>query len=184
MPLSHNSSIKISYPISVLRFMGIAIYGLCLSLAHAETLTGQVVKIADGDTVTVLDASRQQHRIRLSGIDAPEGKQAFGTVSRQHLASLAFGKAVTVEWHKRDRYNRIIGKVLVDGRDVNLEQVRAGLAWHYKYYEKEQSPGERRLYSEAEEVARLDRVGLWLDPSPISPWDFRRKPRDRKSALQ
>jgi endonuclease YncB( thermonuclease family) len=68
-----------------------------------------------------------------------------------------------------------IGMVLVDGRDVNLELVRAGLAWHYKFYEKEQPPGERRLYSEAEEVARLDRVGLWGGPSPIPPWDFRRK---------
>lgn len=134
-----------------LKFIAIAIYGLCFSLAHAETLTGQVVKIADGDTLTILDASRQ------------------------HLASLAFGKAVTVEWYKRDRYQRIIGKVLVDGRDANLEQVMAGLAWHYKYYEKEQPPGERRRYSEAEEVARLDRVGLWRDPSPIPPWDFRPK---------
>ncbi|SFO14102.1 thermonuclease family protein [Nitrosospira briensis] len=157
------------------RFIAIAIYGLCFSLAHAETLTGQVVKISDGDTLTILDASRQQHKIRLSGIDAPERKQAFGTVSRQYLASLAFGKAVTVEWYKRDRYQRIIGVVLLDGRDVNLELVKAGLAWHYKYYENEQPLGERLLYTEAEEVARLDRVGLWSDPSPIPPWDFRRK---------
>src|SRR5687768_7514917 len=137
----------------VLRFAAIAIYSLCFSLAHAEILTGQVVKIADGDTLTILDASRQQHKIRLSGIDAPERKQPFGTVSRQHLAGLAFGKPATVEWQKRDRYQRIIGRVLVDGRDVNLEQVRAGLAWHYKYYESEQPADERTLYAEAEEAA-------------------------------
>jgi endonuclease YncB( thermonuclease family) len=80
-----------------------------------------------------------------------------------------------VEWYKRDRYHRIIGKVLVDGRDVNLEQVRAGLAWHYKYYEKEQPPEERYLYANAEEIARLDRVGLWRAPAPMPPWDFRRQ---------
>ena len=158
-----------------LRFTAIAIYGLCFSFAHAETLTGEVVKIADGDTLTILDASRQQHKIRLSGIDAPERKQAFGTVSRQHLASLAFGKAVTVDRYKRDRYQGIIGMVLVDGRDVNLEQLRAGLAWHYKHYEREQPPDERSLYAEAEEAASLSRIGLWRDPSPIPPWDFRRK---------
>jgi endonuclease YncB( thermonuclease family) len=160
---------------SALKLIAIAFYSLCFSLVHAETLTGQVVKIADGDTLTILDASLQQHKIRLSGIDAPEREQAFGTVSRQHLASLAFSKVARVEWYKRDRYHRIIGKVLVDGRDVNLEQVRAGLAWHYKYYEKEQPPEERYLYVKAEEIARLDRVGLWRAPSPMPPWDFRRK---------
>ena len=118
-----------------LSFLGIVLFlGLCFSPAQAETLSGQVVKIADGDTLTVLDASKQQHRIRLTGIDAPERKQAFGTVSRQHLANLVFGRAVMVEWYKRDRYQRILGKVLVDGQDANLEQIRAGLAWHYKQF--------------------------------------------------
>ena len=89
--------------------------------------------------------------------------------------SLVFGKAVTVEWYKRDRYQRILGKVLVDGQDANLEQIRAGLAWHYKQYGKDQQPVDRRLYAEAEEAARLKGVGLWRDPAPIPPWDFRRK---------
>lgn len=156
-------------------FAGIAIFGLCIALAQAEILTGQVVKIADGDTLTVLDTSKQQHRIRLTGIDAPERKQAFGTVSRQHLANLVFGRAVTVEWRKRDRYQRILGKVLVDGQDANLEQIRAGLAWHYKQYGKDQQPVDRRLYAEAQEAASINGVGLWRDPVPIPPWDFRRK---------
>ncbi|BCT69544.1 thermonuclease family protein [Nitrosospira sp. NRS527] len=159
-----------------LSFLGIVLFqGLCFSPAQAETLTGEVVKIADGDTLTVLDASKQQHRIRLTGIDAPEKKQAFGTVSKQHLANLVFGRAVMVEWHKRDRYQRILGKVLVDGQDANLEQIRAGLAWHYKQYGKDQQPVDRRLYAEAEEAARLKGVGLWCDPAPLPPWDFRRK---------
>jgi endonuclease YncB( thermonuclease family) len=158
-----------------LRFAAVILLGLYVSLVQAEILAGRVVKIADGDPRTVLDASKQQHRIRLTGIDAPERKQAFGTVSKQHLAELVFGKVVEVEWHKRDRYQRILGKVLVDGVDVNLEQVRAGLAWHYKHYARDQQPAERSLYAEVEEAAGLNRVGLWRDPAPIPPWDFRRK---------
>jgi endonuclease YncB( thermonuclease family) len=113
-----------------------AVYALCFSLAQAETLNGRVVKIADGDTVTILDESNRQHKVRLVGIDAPERKQPFGTVSRQHLAGLVFGKTVAMRWQKRDRYQRILGKVLVDGQDVNLEQIKAGLAWHYKAIRK------------------------------------------------
>jgi endonuclease YncB( thermonuclease family) len=110
--------------------IGLAIYALCACLAQAEILRGKVVKIADGDTLTVLDKSNRQHKVRLIGIDAPERKQPFGTVSRQNLADLVFGKEVAVEWHKQDRYQRVLGKVLLDGQDVNLKQVKAGLAWH------------------------------------------------------
>jgi endonuclease YncB( thermonuclease family) len=169
---------KIARFAQALGFIAIAFYGLCFSLAQAETLTGYVVKIADGDTLTVLDALKQQHRIRLAGIDAPERKQAFGTASRQHLASLAFRRVVTVEWHKRDRYQRILAKVLVDGHDVNLEQIRAGMAWHYRRYASGQLPADRGLYEEAEKLASLSAIGLWRDRAPVPPWDFRRKYRD------
>ena len=158
-----------------LKYAAVILLGLFVSLVQAEILAGRVVKIADGDTLTVLDASKQQHRIRLTGIDAPERKQAFGTVSKQHLAELVFGKVVDVEWYKRDRYQRILGKVLVDGQDANLVQIRAGLAWHYKQYGKDQQPIDRRLYAEAQEAASINGVGLWRDPAPIPPWDFRRK---------
>jgi endonuclease YncB( thermonuclease family) len=124
----------------------LAAYALCFSLAQAETLGGRVVKIADGDTVTILDESNRQHKVRLVGIDAPERKQPFGT--RQHLADLVFGKTVVVKWQKRDRYQRILGKVLVDGQDVNLEQIKAGLAWHYKQYGKAQQLADRSRYVE------------------------------------
>lgn len=156
-------------------FAAIMICSACASLAQADILTGKVIKIADGDTLTVLDAEKKQYRIRLTGIDAPEKKQAFGTVSKQHLATLAFGKTVHVEWFRRDRYQRILGKVWVGGQDANLEQIRAGLAWHYKQYEKDQPPLDRRRYAQAEALARLDRVELWRDPSPMAPWDFRRQ---------
>ncbi len=130
-----------------------------LSLAAAaDTLTGKVIKITDGDTLYVLDANYQQHKIRLAGIDAPERKQAYGLASRKHLASIVAGKQVTVEYQKRDRYGRIVGKVLlyavyhtdIDGIDVCLEQVKAGFAWHYKKYQHEQSTENRQLYADAE----------------------------------
>ncbi len=141
--------------------------------ALAETYTGRVVGITDGDTITVLDATNRQHKIRLSGIDAPEKKQAFGNISKQTLADLVFSKTVTVETSKVDRYRRELAKVWVGSIDANLEQVKAGLAWYYKKYEHEQPPVDRRAYAVAEEDARASRLGLWRDSYPVPPWDFR-----------
>lgn len=98
-------------------------------LAYAEILSGRVVGIADGDTITVLDNTNTQHKIRLAGIDAPEKKQPFGNNSKKMLSSLVFGKTVDVDWDKRDRYGRLVGKVIIDGVDANLEQIKYGLAW-------------------------------------------------------
>jgi endonuclease YncB( thermonuclease family) len=137
-------------------------------------LSGRVVKIADGDTLTVLDKSNRQHKIRLVGIDAPEHAQPFGTVSRQNLAHLVFGKTVAVEWHKQDRYQRVLGKVLLNGQDVNLKQIKAGLAWHYKQYDKDLRRADKQLYAEAQKAASLKGIGLWRDAAPVAPWDFRR----------
>jgi len=142
--------------------------------ASADSLTGKVVKITDGDTLYVLDANYKEHKIRLAGIDAPERKQAYGLASRKHLASLVAGKQVTVEYQKRDRYGRIVGKVLLDGIDACLEQVKAGFAWHYKKYQHEQSAEDRRLYADAEIRARDDRLGLWRENNPNPPWEYRR----------
>ncbi len=146
-----------------------------LSLAaSADLLTGKVVKITDGDTLYVLDANYQEHKIRLAGIDAPERKQAYGLASRKHLASIVAGKQVTVEYQKRDRYGRIVWKVLVDGVDTCLEQVKAGFAWHYKKYQHEQSLEDQRLYADAEIRAREGRLGLWRENNPNPPWEYRR----------
>ena len=141
--------------------------------AHAETITGRVVGVADGDTITVLDADKVQHKIRLAGIDAPEKKQAFGNRSKESLSALAFDKTVNVETDKRDRYGRQIGKVLVNGQDVNLVQVERGMAWFYRQYQREQSPNDRRLYEAAEAAAKADKRGLWHDAGPVPPWEFR-----------
>ena len=149
--------------------------------AHAETVIGRVVGVADGDTLTVLDADYVQHKIRLAGIDAPEKRQAFGNRSKQSLSDLAFDKTVTVETTKRDRYGRQIGKVLVNGRDVNLIQVEQGMAWFYREYQREQSRNDRKLYESAEDAAKAQRRGLWLDPEPVAPWDFRKNRRNASS---
>ncbi len=101
---------------------------LAAPIAFANSLTGKVVKITDGDTLYVLDANYEQHKIRLAEIDAPERKQAYGLASRKHLLSIVAGKQVMIEYKKRDRYGRILGKVWVNGVDVCLEQVKAGFA--------------------------------------------------------
>ncbi len=150
-----------------------------VSIAFADTLTGKVVKVADGDSITVLDNTTTQHRIRLQGIDAPEKGQPYGNASSKHLASLVAGKTVSVKWAKRDRYRRIVGFVIVDGQDVNLVQVKAGMAWFYRYYQRELSSEDRRRYATAENQARTDRLGLWQDKNPMPPWEFRRLQRSQ-----
>jgi endonuclease YncB( thermonuclease family) len=144
---------------------------------QAEVVSGKVVRVADGDTITVLDSQTQQHKIRLAGIDAPERRQAFGQRSREFLASLVASQDVEVETVKTDKYGRSVGKVLLKGRDINLAVVSAGLAWHYKEYEGEQSASDRMLYANAEQEARDLRKGLWVDPSPQAPWDWRHNSR-------
>lgn len=141
--------------------------------AQAETLTGYVVGIADGDTLTVLDSNRQQHKVRLSGIDAPEKAQPFGDRAKANLDRLTFNKNVTVEWRKLDRYGRTIGKVMVGDTDANLAQVSMGMAWWYRGYAKEQSVEDRANYEHAELMAKLQRVGLWTDKNPMPPWTWR-----------
>ena len=150
---------------------------LCIThtALQAETLVGRVVRVTDGDTIVVLDSGNAQYKIRLTGIDAPERKQAFGTKSKEHLSDSVAGKTVVVEYSKRDRYKRILGKVLLSDQDMNLEQVRAGLVWHYKKYQKEQTLADRELYSEAETEAREAGRGLWRDPAPVPPWEYRKR---------
>ena len=162
-------------------FASLAIAAFVLGSTHdasAAVLTGHIISIADGDTITLLDAGKRQHKIRLSGIDAPERKQAFGNRSRQHLGELVFGKQVTADCAKTDRYRRAVCKIKVDGVDANLAQVAAGMAWHYREYEREQSLMDRLRYAHAENRAQEERRGLWADRAPMAPWDFRRAKRE------
>ncbi|MGV0960072.1 MAG: thermonuclease family protein [Limnohabitans sp.] len=152
--------------------------GVALTLsqwvAHADVLLGHVVAVSDGDTITVLDDSQQRHVIRLMGIDAPEKAQAFGQKAKQSLSDLVNDRDVSVTWFKKDRYGRTVGQVYVGDTDVCLEQINRGFAWHYKEYEREQSVEDRSRYADAEEQARIARIGLWTDEHPIEPSKFRR----------
>ena len=141
---------------------------------NAATLQGKVVNVADGDTITVLDATNTQHKIRLQGIDAPEKAQAFGQKSKQSLHQLVHSKQVTVEYQKKDKYGRTLGKVLYKGTDVCLEQIKLGMAWHDKQYESEQTKEDREIYAQAELSARANAIGLWKDKQPCPPWEFRK----------
>jgi endonuclease YncB( thermonuclease family) len=155
--------------------------GLLVSLvfafidAKAEVLVGTVVGITDGDTITVLDNDKAEHKVRLMGIDAPETKQDFGAASKQALSNYIYQKEVTVDYKKIDKYKRIVGKVILGRQDICLAMISDGLAWHYKDYEKEQSKTDRDLYSQAELKARESKLGLWQDNKAIEPSAFRHK---------
>jgi endonuclease YncB( thermonuclease family) len=148
---------------------------LISSAISAATLQGKVVGVADGDTITVLDATNTKHKIRLQGIDAPEKAQAFGQKSKQSLHELVHSKQVTIEFQKKDQYGRTLGKVLLNGNDICLEQIKLGMAWHYKQYESAQPKEDRAQYRQTEQDAKASKVGLWNDKNPIPPWEFRRK---------
>jgi endonuclease YncB( thermonuclease family) len=163
--------------------LGLLLSAFCLT-ASADTITGKVVGVTDGDTVTVLDAQNTQHKIRLAGIDAPEKGQPFGSVSKESLSDLAYGQTVNIEWQKRDKYGRLVGKIIVGGEDANLEQVLRGLAWHYKEYAREQSPEDQSAYASAEESARSAKTGLWAETEPVPPWAWRKMKREVGKANQ
>ena len=150
------------------------IFSVCTASA-SKILQGKVVSVADGDTITVLDAEKTQHKIRLQGIDAPEKAQAFGAKSKQALYEMVHGKTVQVSFEKSDKYGRILGKVLLDGQDICHQQIKAGLAWHYKKYQNQQPLADRDAYSASETAAKNEKLGLWSDPRPMAPWDFRKR---------
>lgn len=151
---------------------------LFVAAAHAtwaQTIDGRVVAIHDGDTVTLVDAGRVQHRIRLAGIDAPEtGRgmnqpgQPYGQASKRSLESLIHGRTVRAECQGRDKYGRLLCVLWLGRTDVNVEQVRRGMAWAYR------GPLTPPGYMEAEEMARVDRRGLWREADPMPPSQWRR----------
>ena len=143
------------------------------SVANAEILNGTVVGISDGDTITVIDKSSNEHKVRLMGIDAPEKSQAFGNEAKQTLSNYIYKKEVSIEYKKYDKYKRIVGKVTFDGQDICLQMIREGMAWHYTEYEKEQTKTDRDLYREAEASARSGMIGLWHKKHAVKPSDFR-----------
>ncbi len=130
----------------------------------------RVIGVKDGDTIVLLTAAKTEITVRLSEIDAPERKQAFGTVSRTFLSNLIFGKEVKLEKMGTDRYGRTLGFIYMqNGTNVNLEMVKNGMAWQYEKYSKS------AVLKKAQASAKSMSIGLWRDPYPVAPWEFRRK---------
>lgn len=147
----------------------LVIFALAHSCGYSQ-LVGKVTSIADGDTFTML-VNNEQIRVRLHGIDCPERGQDFSNVARQFLAEMTFEKEVTVKEMDTDQYGRTIGVVSIDGENVNEELLKAGLAWHYKRYDKNPN------WAKFEERARNQKKGIWSQPNPIPPWDWRKEVR-------
>lgn len=136
-------------------------------VSAAPQLRGRVVAVLDGDTITVLDSDRRQHRVRLHQIDAPEKDQDFGAAAKKSLSQMIYRRDVAVATVTTDRYRREVGTVYLAGADINLEQIRRGMAWVYRRYSHDAG------YLAAEQSARASRIGLWARAKPIPPWEFR-----------
>lgn len=135
-----------------------------------------VVSVHDGDTVLCLDRDNVQRKVRLVGIDAPEIGQPFGTKSRDGLRALVLRKSVTVHEHGEDRYGRTLGSLEIEGGDVALLMLAAGMAWQFTRYSDDE------VLAAAEAEARAARRGLWAEPEPVPPWDWRATERERKTS--
>jgi micrococcal nuclease len=139
---------------------------------EGDRLTGTVVSVHDGDTITLLQG-KTQYKIRLDGIDCPELGQAFGNNARQFTSDMVFQKKVNVYYSSKDRYRRYLGTVMDrEGKNLNRELLKAGLAWHYKHYSDDV------ILAGLESKARRAKLGLWADPGAIPPWEFREQARE------
>lgn len=141
---------------------------------QAEVISGRVVRVIDGDTVSVLDRDNTQHRIRLAQIDAPESKQAYSKVAKDALAALIANKEVQVRVQGNDRYKRVLGEIYLGEQNINLHLVRQGYAWAYEQYVTD------KRYIEAQQQAQRERLGLWRDPHAVAPWEYRRQQRQKR----
>ena len=127
----------------------------------------RVVGVHDGDTITCLDESNQQQKVRLASIDAPEIGQEYGKTARENLAAMIFGKTVEVVDEGKDRYGRIVGRVSSNGQDVNRAMIATGNAWHFAEYSNDAS------LAALQSQAQAQRAGLWATSNPTPPWDYR-----------
>ena len=141
--------------------------------APAYDLSGRVVRVADGDTLTIVDANQKQHKIRLFGIDSPESAQPYYKAAKKALTRLTSGKGVGIEIKDVDSYGRTVGVVYLDNTNINIEMVKLGYAWWYRQFARLHEP-----LREAEQFARVRKLGLWADPDPMAPWAWRRSQRN------
>lgn len=150
--------------------LAVCLFSCTGNAPSAGTLEGKVVRISDGDTVTIETDNGTRVKIRLNGIDAPESHQEFGNEARAKIAELIEGRDVTVKTHSHDRYNRVIGEIFLDGRNINRTMVQEGCAWHYVQY----APKDKDLANDQEQARKAGK-GLWANPNAIPPWQYRKK---------
>ena len=144
--------------------------------ARNNIISGEVVRVWDGDTLHLQDGSGHRHKIRLAGIDAPELEQAQGKACRDRLAEQVLYRQVQAAIVDTDRYGRKVAQIRLNGHDINRQQVAEGCAWHYRRYAREwQSEAEYAAYAEAEAQAKNHRLGLWRQTSPQAPWQLRHR---------
>ncbi|MDV4313408.1 thermonuclease family protein [Acinetobacter indicus] len=146
-----------------------------IPLGYDKQMVINQYEVNDGDTITGLDPQGKTVRIRLTGIDAPENDQPAGQDSLKSLKQCLSGKPLIINWTKIDKYQRLLAKVISENKDCNLQQIKNGYAWHYKYFEADQPSIDRKHYAQAELNARSKKVGLWKSECPTPPWDWRRK---------
>lgn len=146
--------------------------------------TATVIKVADGDTLTVRDTHGAQHKIRLAYIDAPEIKQNHGVISQTALSDLVLNQNVQIQVEDIDRYKREVAIVHVSEQDVNYRQIELGHAWHYTEYAKTQLAQDFQRYQAAMSAAKAQKSGLWQYPRPQAPWDYRKQQRQKTPSAQ
>lgn len=153
--------------------------GLC-NFGWAEDISGHVIAVSDGDTITVFDADQRRVTVRLAGIDAPEKLQDFGPQAKQELTQLCLDKPTQAEVRTTDRYGRTVARVRCNEVDVATAMLERGMAWHFSRYASTQPMQEAKSDRLAQERAKDGRIGLWGLPEPMAPWDWRARQRDLK----
>jgi endonuclease YncB( thermonuclease family) len=131
--------------------------------------TYKVIKIIDGDTITVLSELDKQYKVRLAEIDAPEKTQPYGKNAKEELSNKIFQKKIKILWKEKDQYDRVIGQLYIGSRYINQEMVEEGWAWNYEKYSSNNE------IAKSQENAKTYKKGLWQSPNPIPPWKWRKK---------
>jgi len=144
------------------------LFTISASWTFAETFSGKCVGVGDGDTISVMKSGKAI-KMRLEGIDCPELGQDFGTRAKQFTSAMVFKKIVSVKEYSQDIYGRTVVRVYIDGQDLSLELVKAGLAWYFNAFSSDP------VLAAAEKTARNQKIGLWSMSNPIPPWVYRRQ---------
>ena len=139
-----------------------------ISFLDIFSQTGKVINIKDGDTVVILDENFNKYTVRIADIDCPEKKQPFGTKAKQFTSKEILGKTVEIKIKNFDKYGRTVGYILYENKNLSLELLKNGLAWHYKYYSKD------KAMSLLENEAKKNKIGLWIQKNPINPYKWRK----------